>query len=194
MSDNAEWWENELRNRLNGYPAPKGSIAVSIKVRPVDGSCFDCGGCAPHVYKRLDELFAKHSDIEGYNLERHESGPEVIEYIKLGTAVAGGLLTVSAAVVSLVAAFINLRAAGQKIGDKKRQPIELIVRGFDLNGKIFDEKVLRLDPEDVTTAVIVKKAIETGVNRHLMTPPPVKAGKKTVAKKATTKTAAKRKR
>jgi hypothetical protein len=115
----------------------------------------------------------------------------VITYVQLGSAI----VTAVSAIVGIVTAMINLRAAGQKKGDKKTDPIELVVRGFDLNGKLFDEKVLKLNPGDETTALIVRKALETGLNRHLMTPPKATSKLfKKAAKKSSTKVATKSKK
>ena len=110
-------------------------------------------------------------------------------------ALGSAIVTAASAIVGIVTAMINLRAAGQRKGDKKTEPIELVVRGFDLNGKLFDEKVLKLNPGDKTTAVIVKKALEAGLHRHLMTPPkPARKARKKATKKYITEVARKPKK
>ncbi len=193
MSDS--WFAQELRGRFERYQRHRDAFPVSIKLRVVSG-CFDCGGCNPHMRDYLDRLNRDGRQTDECEFERHESGPEWIIYIAAGTAV----VTLAKSVIELITATIKARSDGQKKGDKDKNRIELIVRGFDPDGNLFEEKVLKFDAGDTATEQAVKKSLIDGVTKHLPapkhdTPAPTAAPvtPKTTAKKQTKKSGKRKK-
>ncbi len=157
-------WEETLRHRLERYRHNSDQLPVSIKVRATYG-CFWCRGCAPHAMRLIEEARHRHEQDHEFHFEEHESGPEVIVYVVAGVAL-------TTAVINFVAAIIKARSDGKKKGDKTDHPIELIVRGFDGDGKLFDEVVLRLPPGDESTRAAVQKALQRGLDKHMPPPTP----------------------
>jgi hypothetical protein len=155
-------WEDTLRNRLGLRRSPSDALPVSIKVRAVSG-CFHCRGCNPHASRILDDLARPHRKDRDFRFEEHETGPELIVYLALGTAV----ITLGKSVIDLITTIIKARSEGQRKGDKNNEPIELIVRGFDHKGKMFEERVLRLQAGEEATRDAVTKALTNGLQRHL---------------------------
>jgi hypothetical protein len=74
----------------------------------------------------------------------HESGPELLVYLALGTAG----ITLAKSVVDLVTTIIKARAEGVRKGDSPREPLEIIVRRTDEGGNFREEIVLRLSYQD----------------------------------------------
>jgi len=158
-------WEEELKHRLG--PQEQNSWRVSIKVRPNPSGCFHCRGCCPNASKILDAAQEKFSGEKEFRFLQHETGPEII--VKL--AVAAASLGLAKSVIELVTAIIKARSDGQKKGDKKHDPIEVIIRGFDKDKKIFDESVLQIPPGEVVPSSVVKQALIEGIQKHIPTPP-----------------------
>ena len=173
---NDPWFAQELRGRFERHRRHRDGFPVSIKLRVV-GGCFDCGRCNPHMRQLLDKMERDGRRHDEYEFERHENGPEWIIYIAAG-------VTLAASVIELITAVINARSEGQKKGDTSKNRVELIVRGFDPNGKLFEEKVLKFDAGDTATDRAVGNALAEGLIKHLPapqqdaaapTPAPVKA-------------------
>ncbi len=155
-------WEDEFRHRLNKFGnvlSTKGDgIIVSIKIRVISG-CYH-RSCSPNAYRIIDDYFQLYFplDIQLSFLE-HESGPELLVYLALGTA--GVTLTKS--VIDLVTTIIKARSEGIKCGDRPSAPIELIVRGFDKNGKLWEEKILKFNSKDEVDRELIEKALQDKV-------------------------------
>jgi len=159
-------WEQTLRDRLNERHAPSGSQWVSIKIRAC-GGCYD-RGCCPVAMRIVDEAISKFETANGhaedFKYERHESGPEFLVCL----AVASSVITLVANVIQLVTVVIQARSIGRKQGDRHDEPLELVVRGFDRNGKLFDDKVMLIREGETPTANEVKNAIDAALRRHLV--------------------------
>jgi hypothetical protein len=168
-------WEDELRHRLGGFDGTDG-LAVSIKVRPTSG-CF-CRSCCPNANRLIGEARQKLEREGDFRFEEHETGPEILMVCAATTAG----FAFATAVVNFFTAVINARTAGRKKGDRREEPIELIVRGFDKDGNLFEEKVLRIQTGDETTREIVAKALNEAVQKQL--PAPTAAPKSKGKKKA----------
>jgi hypothetical protein len=146
-------WEDEFRRRIKEFeislPADEDILPVSIKIR-VSSGCFHREH-SRHAYRLIDEYLDAHPSPE-ISFQEHESGPELLVYLSL--AAAG--ISLSANVVNLVTAIIKARSEGIKKGDRPDYPLELIVRGFDEEGHLREEKVLRIDPQqqDVSKELI----------------------------------------
>jgi hypothetical protein len=122
------------------------------------------------------EDIERHHDHE-IRYEQHESGPELILYLAAGTAV----VTLTKSVIDLLITIVKARTEGQKNGDKCKSPVELIVRGFDKDGKIFEEKILRMDVGDLPSRESIEKGLIAGIEKHL--PPPADGEKKLPSKR-----------
>jgi hypothetical protein len=146
-------WEDELRERLHGLQSPPDDgLAVSIKVRPLAGcSCRE--HCCPAAYAIIDA--ARRRGRDEYDFIEHETGPEILV---ICTLTAAGI-SLAAAVINLVTASINAWAAGQKKGDKPHHSVELTVRGFDREGKVFEEKALTVSTGEDMAREVVQKAL-----------------------------------
>jgi len=99
-----------------------------------------------------------------------------------GAAAAG--VSLAKEVVGLVTAVINAFTAGRRPGDKRHGPIELTVRGFDKDGKLFVERVLRVDAGDEVGCEVIQKALVASLQKQL--PAPKATGSATSAKRRKT--------
>jgi hypothetical protein len=95
--------------------------------------------------------------------ERHESGPELLFCLAMWTAT----ISLAKEVIKLVTAIINARSEGQKQGDRHHEAIELIVRDFDKDGKMFEERVLRIQQGHEPNREMVKRASTDGLTKRL---------------------------
>jgi len=156
-------WENEFRHRIETFEIPfsaKGKEkAISIKVR-VTGGCFHREH-SPNACRIIDaQLESYHSHEREFSFIEHESGPELLVYVALGTAG----ITLAKSVIDLITAIIKARSEGAKKGDRHDYPIELIVRGFRDDGKINEEIVLRFDSWNPVDREIIEKALKEKVS------------------------------
>jgi hypothetical protein len=98
-------------------------LAISIKIR-VNSGCFHREH-SPQAYELIDEYFASIKGSDSVStFEEHESGPELLVYLALGTAG----VSLAKSVIDLVTAIIKPRADGVKKGDQPSAPVELVVR------------------------------------------------------------------
>ena len=129
---------------------------IAIKVRTEHG-CF-CHNHSPEVNRLIDDLVKQYSqsDIE---YRHHESGPEIIAWLAMGTA--GMVLTT--ALVNLITAIVNACKAGSKKGDRQNGKLILIVRDVRRSETSEEEVVLELYENDTVSADTVKKVIEASI-------------------------------
>ena len=73
-------------------------------------------------------------------------------------------ITIAKSVIDLVTAIIKARSEGAKRGDRRDNPIELIVRGFGDDGKINEEIVLKFDSWDEPVEESIEKALKKKIN------------------------------
>lgn len=121
---------------------------ASIKIRPsVPGCC--CFHCWPKTWVAINEHISPcgplqdegdvliKSDDEKYVLECHESGPEIVYYIGLGTA---SVLLVKS-VLELIAALLKYleKDKGKTIGSIK------IIRRRIINNKTNEEQIIEIN-------------------------------------------------
>lgn len=150
------YWIEQFRKRMErfGVAKPDGRIPVSIKLRITSG-CFHREH-SPEAYQLIDNYIAEADLSElDYQIEEHESGPEILIYL---AATAAGLSFVTA-VIGLVTAIIKARSEGIKRGDSPSDPLELIVRGYSKDGEYFEEKILRIPPNQVVTPKRIRDAL-----------------------------------
>jgi hypothetical protein len=74
----------------------------------------------------------------------HESGPELLVWLAMGTAG----ITLAKSVIDLVTTIIKARSEGIKKGDSPSAHVELIIRKIIADDKIIEEKVLRFVYKD----------------------------------------------
>lgn len=159
-------WESDFRHRIDMFEASSLSrdkgITISIKIRVISG-CFHREH-SPNAYRIIDDYLHSYlAHDEQVSFEEHESGPELLVYLALGTAG----ITLAKSVIDLITAIIKARSEGIKHGDHPRDPIELIVRGFDENGKLKEEKILRIDSRDIISKELIEKTLQSSVNKMI---------------------------
>jgi hypothetical protein len=131
-------WQNQFRDRIKDFEKTYGDgkgIPISIKLR--SNSCFCREHHAKEEYKIIDKEVNKfNSKKENAVLIEHESGPEILVYLQI----TAGTIMLSAAIINLITAIINSR--------KRTKPgsyFELIVRKFDKEGNVKEEKIIKTD-------------------------------------------------
>lgn len=155
-----EGWPNQFRSRMNRFSKPREGQgnAISIKVRP-QGGCFHRQH-SPRAYDLIDEYVHKYPSID-VGFEEHESGPELLVWLAIGTAG----ITLAKSVIDLVTAIIKARSEGIKKGDSASAPVELIVRRVIMDDKIIEEKVLRFDYKDEVNTEQIEKALKKAIEK-----------------------------
>jgi len=130
-----------------GANAPDGFAPVSIKIRITSG-CFHREH-SPAAYRLIDEYLAKAdlSDIH-YQIEEHESGPEILVYLAVVTAG----ISLAKSIVELIIEIVKARSEGIKRGDRPAEPLEIIVRGHMKDCEYVEEKILRIPAGTTITA------------------------------------------
>ena len=91
----------------------------------------------------------------------HESGPEIIAWLALGTAG----LSVAKSVIDLITSIINVANRGKKNGNDLHGKLKLIVRDTYRTDSSTEEFVLEVYDGDVLTSEIVEKAIDNGIRK-----------------------------
>lgn len=164
-------WEDEFRRRMNKFettmPIQENGTSISIKIR-VSSGCFHREH-SPHAYRMIDEYLHSHPSND-LVFEEHESGPELLVWLSLVTA--GVSLTAN--IINLVTAIIKARTEGNKYGDRPSEPLELILRGFDEDGKMKEEKILRINSWHDVSEDLIEKALLNSANKMI----PKNKGKK----------------
>ena len=150
------YWQEQFRTRMKRFGATKtdGLVPASIKVR-INSGCFHREH-SPEAYRLIDDYVAGAdlSDVH-YEIEEHETGPEILVYL----AVTAAGLGFAKSIVELVTAIIKARSEGIKRGDRPSDPLELIVRGYSKDGGYFEENILRIPPHEIVTAKEIKDAL-----------------------------------
>jgi hypothetical protein len=89
----------------------------------------------------------------------HESGPEILVYI---TVIAAGF-QLSSSIIDLIKSIIEARKKGIDKGDRPKDDLQIIVRGFDDDGNVCDETILTINHLDK----IEKKTIKTLLGKSI---------------------------
>lgn len=180
-------WVDQFRRRIRdfGAPMPGDGCAISIKVRVTSG-CFHREH-SPRAYAIIDDYMASR-EWGATRIEEHESGPELLLWLAAGTAT----ITLTKSVIDLVTAIIKARSDGIRQGDRPADPLELIVRNVGPDGRVTEERVLRIHRNDNVDAVAVGTALNQAASRLLQPSAsedsaPDRSAKNPTAKAATTK-------
>jgi hypothetical protein len=157
-------WESEFRERMDSFrgmrSARNGEAAVSLKVRVTSG-CFHREH-SPGAYAMIDEhLSATRGDGAAFEFIEHESGPELLVLLALGTAGLG----LAKSVIDLLVAMIEARREGVKQGDRPSDPIEVIVRRVDYGDTFREERILRIACNDPVDPAEIETALRLGIER-----------------------------
>lgn len=149
-----------MRNYIK-YQPRIGEEPITIKIR-VDSGCFH-RECSPIAYSFIDQELSKISDNERhFDFVEHESGPEIIAWIAVGTAG----ISLATSLVNLITAIINARAKGRKAGDRPNGDLRLVIRDTYRTDSSTEEFVMEIYDKDMVTPEQVKDAIEHGIQRR----------------------------
>jgi len=143
-------------------PPSPGDIAISAKIRVTSG-CFHREH-SPRAYELIDS-YLRRSTAE-FELEEHESGPELLVYL----AVASAGLTLAKSVIDLITSIIKARSEGVKKGDGPNDPLELIVRRVDDDSGFREETVLRIGHNDPADPDLIERQVAKALKRLLPEP------------------------
>ena len=149
-------WLAEFRRRMDhfGGEKPPGGVPLSIKIRTRSG-CFHREH-SPEAFRFIDNHLRQSTSADvPYQIEEHESGPEILVYLAVSTA---GLV-LAKSIVELVTAIIKARSDGIKKGDSPSAPLELIVRGYSKNGEYFEETILRVPSNGSVTTKLIEDVL-----------------------------------
>jgi hypothetical protein len=163
------YWLNQFRLRIDEFSSAMGKAgeAISVKVR-IDTGCFHREH-SPQAYTIIDAYGAGLSrSVPEFNfrIEEHETGPEILVWLKEGMGFAKTL-------IDLVVTIVKARAEGNKKGDHPSSPLEIIVRGFHKDGVYYEEKIIRISPDHP----LAESAIKEALNKQLGTKKPSKSKK-----------------
>jgi hypothetical protein len=133
------------------------TIPIAIKIRS-DG-CF-CRSHSKETNRLIDEI-VRNNHTHEFDYHEHESGPEIIAWLALGTAG----LTVTKSLIDLLTSIINACKKGREKGDAHGDKLLLIVRDIRQTENSTEEIVLEIYDKDIIDSDKIIKAIETGVNK-----------------------------
>jgi hypothetical protein len=131
------------------------ALPISIKVR-VSSGCFHREH-SPEAYHIIDSYLRSNPlDSRREQFIEHESGPELLVYLAVTTAG----LTLAKSVVELVTAIIKARSEGAKKGDRPRDSLEILVRGFRKDDEYAQETVIRVEDYTEVDSEVLDKALD----------------------------------
>jgi len=67
----------------------------------------------------------------------------------------------------LVTAIIKAHSEGIKHGDRHNEPLELTVRGFDENGNLKEERILRIDSWHDVNEKVIERALQSSMDKMI---------------------------
>jgi hypothetical protein len=156
-------WKREFQRRIESYIAKCSSkdngIVISIKIR-VTGGCFHREH-SPRAYEIIDNFLESCSEETRVSFQEHESGPELLVILALGTAG----ITLAKSVIDLITTIFKARADGIKKGDYPAAPLELIVRRYDQKDRVFEEKVLKIDVKDPISRKLIEESLQVSIEK-----------------------------
>ena len=134
-------------------------IPVAIKIRSGNG-CF-CKSHSPHTNRLIDEYIRAQERNEEFAYHEHESGPEIIAWLALGTAG----ITLTKSIIDLIVGIINACRRGEKNGDNIKGKLILIIRDTNRTADSTEEIVLELYDNEVVSPAQVQRALEKGLSK-----------------------------
>jgi hypothetical protein len=166
-------WERDFRHKIDTFEAAhlpdRKGLAVSIKIGSA-GGCYH-RQCSPQAYNIIDAYLNTHPlDNELIGFEEHESGPELLVYLALGTAG----ISLAKSVIDLITTIIKARQEGIRAGDRRDAPIQLRIRRVETDKTVKEDIVLSFTPYDVVNKDILDKALQDYIDK--LTPHNTKRG------------------
>lgn len=132
---------------------------MSLKVRVTSG-CFHREH-SPGAYAIIDDHLSSMRSQVPFEFVEHESGPELLVLLALGTAGLG----LAKSVIDLVITIIEARHEGVRRGDRPSDPVELIVRRVDYSDTFHEERILRVAYDDPVDAAEIERLLRSGIER-----------------------------
>ena len=130
-------WEMDFEKRLNQYQkANEQGFPISIKVGVYSGCSHN--EHSPYAYQEIYDYMNNHDIDCGF--EEHESGPEVLAWIAIGTAG----ITLAKSVVDFITAIINART----------------------KGNLKEETILEINDFEEITSETIEKSITNALEKH----------------------------
>jgi hypothetical protein len=166
MTVTDSYWVQQFRDRMSrfGGRRDRQGEPISIKLR-VSSGCFHCS-CSPMSYRIIREELHRNFDHD-VELVEHESGPELLVWVALGTAG----ISLTASLINLVTAIIRARSEGMKAGDRHySEPVELIVRRVTEKGEVQEIKVRQFAPQDQVSREEMEEVLTSAVSKLLPAP------------------------
>ena len=133
---------------------------ITIKIRTEKG-CF-CPSHSPEAHSVIEEWQRSNMGVNDIIIHEHESGPEIIAWLALGTAG----LTVTKSVIDLITSIINACKRGKEKGNNLHGKLLLIVRDTYRTETSTEEIVWEIYDKDIVTNEKVRKAIERGIKSN----------------------------
>ena len=150
-----------MHKGFSEYCPTKDEMPVTIKIR-VHNGCFHREH-SPAAYAIIDKkLLAIPFEERHFDLVEHESGPEIIVWIALGTAG----ITLSKSIVDLVTANINARAKGREAGDRPDGKLLLIIRDTHRTDSSTEEFVMEIYDKEVVSPTQIKDVFEKSIQKR----------------------------
>ncbi len=87
----------------------------------------------------------------------------MLVYVAMGTS----CITLVASIINLITAIIKARSDGIDHGDPPYDYIELIVRGFNDNGKIKEETVVKIESREFINKELIEKTLQKKISELL---------------------------
>ena len=81
--------------------------------------------------------------------------------------IAAGVIDLSASVINLISSIIAARKEGVRLGDKPNEKIDFIVRGFNRDGNMIEEKIMTISSTDSITNKKLKKNLLEVLDKFL---------------------------
>ena len=123
---------------------------------------------SPRAYELIDRNLDKLAAMDsGFAFEEHESGPQMLVYLALGTAG----ITFAKSIIDLVTAIIKARSEGIRKGDHPSDPLELIVRRVHDEKEFREETVLRIGHRDVLDEPDIEQKLKEALRKLLKNEP-----------------------
>lgn len=162
-------WESQFNARFGSLDAvrarPPHSIGLSVKVRVASG-CFHREH-SPEAYAVVDAVVDRRKLAQqGISWEEHESGPELLLWLAVGTAglaLAKESVALVKEAVGLVATIVKARSEGINRGDGPRAPLEIIVRGTNSHGEYKEKCLVTIAPEERLPDLRLEQMIDAAI-------------------------------
>jgi hypothetical protein len=143
---------------LDRFGLPPRSDAQPILIKLAVSDCFHREH-SPHAWQIIDEYLGKHPP-DGFRLEKHESGPELLVWVAKGIGLVKSLF-------ELITTILKARSDGLRKGDKSGSPVEIIVRKIEPDGRVTEERITRFYSREPMDPAATEQAINNAITKLL---------------------------